>query len=213
MGRRLHLEKTLPSWLQSGASQVLVVDYACPDDIAGWVEGQDDLRVRAVRVTGDTTFNRSRALNYGLWHVQDPWVLILDADTLIRSPSFFEALREEPGTAAVALPSTNPDLTGALFVEKATVERLGGFDEGMIGWGGEDIDMRVRLHLAGVRMVPLPPGLAAIPHGDELRVAHHTEKDRRRSNDANMARLRAKLGPEADEIFRRPEVQALLVDY
>jgi len=214
MGRRAHLEQTLPSWLQNGVPQVLVVDYACPDGITDWVEKLGDPRVHAVRFPGfPSTFNRAKALNHGIAHAQDPWVMILDADTLVQSRTFFESLREIPGSMAAVLPSVEtPDLTGALFVERAAVERVGGFDESMIGWGGEDIDMRVRLHLAGLKAEPLPPGLVPIPHGDDLRVRHHLEKDRRRSNAVNLGRMREKLGPTSDEILRSPAVQILLVD-
>lgn len=56
--------------------------------------------------------------------------------------------------------------SNAVSVERPWVEKIGGWDEGYIGWGEEDMDFAYRLHLAGVAFVFPPAGRLYAVHLD-----------------------------------------------
>jgi phosphoserine phosphatase len=61
----------------------------------------------------------------------------------------------------------------------------------MLGWGCEDMDVRLRLALAAglpYRLVD-PVGVEALEHDDHLRVRYYREKDLVASNSANFERM------------------------
>jgi hypothetical protein len=201
MGRRRHLEKTLPTWLNAGAEHVIVVDYACPEKTADWLERSGDPRVQALRVPRlrqNPSFHKSRAWNYGIDHAGDfDWLLFFDADTFVRDKRFFEVVREHqrfPGSMLIVYPAKGTDdLTGTLLVERRRVVSLGGFDTEMTGWGGEDLDMRLRLYFSGTKVACCSPDLlGAIAHTNATRVRFHKDKYPYRSNQANLQRMAAK---------------------
>lgn len=67
-----------------------------------------------------------------------------------------------------------PKLYGADFgVEKAWMHRVNGFDEGFIGWGYEDKELRMRLVNAGIRMSEAI--LAAVVFHLDERVPRHDQ--------------------------------------
>ena len=92
-------------------------------------------------------------------------------------------------------------LTGVLVVAAQDYLRTDGFDETFEGWGAEDIEFRLRLHVVhGLRYADIPlPMLRAIPHAEQLRTEFYKEKDIRKSSKANNAQLLAKILPWEQE--------------
>jgi hypothetical protein len=85
-----------------------------------------------------------------------------------------------------------PSMTGLLLVSAAGFCSVNGFDERFQGWGGEDIELRLRLHLLGgldFGFVPLPLA-QPILHDDSLRSQFYTVRNITVSNRENMDRLR-----------------------
>lgn len=189
-GRRQFLEMTLPSWLLHTPCKILVVDDACPDGTADWALTQGD-RMGVVRTNGGQYFQKSRALNLGLAAVETTFVMMVDADTLIgRAFWGWICPRLNSGTMVLGDPLVR-DLTGFLAVEtRALLDHP--YDETMVGWAVEDLDVRARIYLSGSarRVLDVPPAmLAALPHDDALRVAHHEEKDPVRAATQNFQRM------------------------
>jgi hypothetical protein len=83
-------------------------------------------------------------------------------------------------------------------VHREAFERVGGFDEGFVGWGGEDIELRLRLFLlGGVGFDDVPLSLVRpIPHGNDLRTKFYAESSIAASNSSNMQRIHQKLRTE-----------------
>ena len=93
--------------------------------------------------------------------------------------------RRRPGREG--LPEFVPHADGYGFllgVSRADFERVNGYDVRFAGWGGEDVDMAVRLHRAGLRCGW--PG----PQATLLHLWHETRKPSVRPNDALLAETR-----------------------
>ena len=61
-GRLHHLKQTLPLIVAMGTSEVIVVDYGCPDGTGDWVEANFP-GVTVVRVDDDPGFSPARSRN------------------------------------------------------------------------------------------------------------------------------------------------------
>jgi hypothetical protein len=219
MGRADHIRRSLPTWLAlPWPAWIMVVDYGCPSNTASVVrkiaQQTASSRISAINVAPDLStytvplFNKPRALNAALRSLPtgDRWLLFLDADTLMGGsfPGWWEGFVAAGSSRRMLVvePSADTrDLTGVLGVRRAELAAIGGFDEGMSGWGSEDLDVRLRLYQSGVIPAWLPPGhLSSIPHSDELRTAFYLEKDRTRSNEKNFQRLIEKRPDQALEV-------------
>lgn len=213
MGRLRHLQQTLPAMLAQ--DRVIVVDWSCPDGTAKWVRNRQRLGdhwARVVQVKGRRSFHKTAALNLGVheaidvtahidWRpIRNNWLLFLDADTKIADPERFcdwyeQAMRDRDHFHFCHRPPghhENFDLTGVLLVTPEHFVAAGGYDEGIVGWGAEDIDLRFRLALrVGLPWRDIPHTLfSPIKHSDQLRVQNYVEKDLVKSNLHNLRRFR-----------------------
>ncbi len=208
-GRLEHLKQALPTWLAHTSCQIIVVDYGCPDRTAQWAFGLNDERVFVIQPAAalepGATFSKARAINAALSLVlPEKKIVLLDADTLVPTGVFAEVAGAlNPGRFLVAEPSiATRDLTGVLVARAGDLQAIGGFDEGMSGWGAEDLDVRMRL-LLHARLTPewFPAGMLEwIDHDDELRTRHYAEKDKELSNRVNTARIFQKMCSSLDEV-------------
>jgi len=155
-GRLEHLERALPTFVAQSESEVIVVDYDCPDRTKDWVALHfPDVRVTSV--TDAPILNVSRARNIGAKHSRAPWLAFCDADQLL-ARSFASELRARlvSGTYLRTLRDTpfGPKKQGVpLACEAATFWAIGGYDDAFRGWGSEDFEIIDRLDRAGIREV------------------------------------------------------------
>ncbi len=177
-GRLDHLERTLPTWLAHTPFDVIVVDFDCPDRCADWAEALSP-RVHVVRVPDRPVFNASEARNAGLRVAESQWVCFIDADVLL-TPCFAAAASTlDRDSHFYLVDQAEGDLYGTMVAPLDVVRGLGGFDEAILGWGCEDMDMRRRLEGRGLRAAHLPRAcFDFIPHGDDRRSIVHTLKGR-----------------------------------
>lgn len=199
MGRLSFLKRTLPSVLAGMDATYCLVDYSCPDRSGDWVrdhyaEQYGSGRIEVVRSGGRETFHKTAALNLGARHAMErgaEYLCFLDADTLVYSTlGAFVRANLHPRQFLVALHGRS--LFGFLVVPSRQLEVHGGFDESIVGYGGEDIEMRLRLQLvAGLSYLDAPRhSLRGIQHAPCLRTAHYAERDPQVTNVANLAYVR-----------------------
>ncbi|HWS75497.1 MAG TPA: galactosyltransferase-related protein, partial [Quisquiliibacterium sp.] len=82
---------------------------------------------------------------------------------------------------------------GTVVCPRRAFDAIGGYDEAMRGWGGEDVDLYTRLSQIGLVDSDYPAGLLdVIRHDDDLRTRWHEIKDRRRQDVVNHCYLAAK---------------------
>jgi glycosyltransferase involved in cell wall biosynthesis len=132
-----------------------------------------------IRVTDDPGFCLARARNLGARAAAGPWLAFVDADILL-VPDFARTLRPllEPSTYLLAQPAGDNGY-GTCLCMREDFRSVGGYDEVLRNWGGEDRDLYLRLQMRGVRRRGFPAHLIEpIGHDDQTRLARSDLKDR-----------------------------------
>jgi hypothetical protein len=211
MGRLRFVQQTLPRLITYPSAQACMVDYSCPDRVGDWVEQMfpremQERRMVVERMTGERLFNKCRAHNAGAWRAireGADYLCFLDADTIVE-PGFHDWIRAEARPDRFLIAGLRPDgtdmpsMTGLLVVHREAFRQVGGFDEDFRGWGGEDIELRLRLYfLGGLDYASVPLTLARpIPHDNLLRSQFYEERDIAASNTRNIDRIYYKIRNE-----------------
>lgn len=220
MQRLDFLRISLPTWIRHTGFRVIVVDYSCPEESGKWAQSEFAGRVAVVRkeaeiLDGRSIFNPSRARNAGAAAVQDGYILFLDADVQVESGFQAWVLERQHPEAMLAVVGKPSALFGILGVHRDKWRAAGGYDEGFTGWGGEDLDLRIRLHLLGLVCKPVPENLVrSLPHSNSLRSRNSAEPDFTRARRLNGRYLEEKLlrmtGRKFADWVADPRVDCLL---
>ena len=174
-GRLPHLQQTLPLMLNQSNSEVIVVDYSCPQKTADWVN-ENHPSVRTIVVDDVEKFNVSHARNIGASHAKGEWLLFVDADIFLQT-DLCDWLSQH-GKHGSFYCTGNPDdgsTHGTVICPKKGFDEVGGYDEVFTHWGGEDTDLYNMLHLLNYKKLMYPAdAIEAIVHGDEERGLLHS---------------------------------------
>ncbi len=204
-GRLHNLKRSLPGFLKQESTEVIVVDYDCPDGTSDYV-ARVHPGARVVSVADKPRFNLPHARNLGAAQAGGEILIFLDADVVIAG-HFVEYVGRhlhERSFAHFAPPAKN-SLRGQSAVWRKDFAAIGGFDELMDGYGGEDLDFYMRLRLAGAKPLLLPPELA-------LEVIEQTTEERElyRSPDLKRQFLRGQLYSLAKEMVMSAQASPVL---
>jgi hypothetical protein len=226
MGRLDFLQQTLPVFFRQPLIRYCLVDYSCPQRAGEWAERECPSEVRAgrlavERITGEQYFHKSRAHNAGARRAMRDGathLCFMDADTIVR-PDFGRWVADHFRTgkfliAARAAGGKHVRSTGGLLVVSAAdFVAAGRYDEAFIGWGCEDVEIRLRLHLAsGLEFDEVPLELLhPIQHSDGVRGRfqrqgiRETEQHNRRIVEKKVkawtGATTAQLGPRAKRLL------------
>jgi len=156
-GRLDNLKQSLPTFLAQTGAEVVVVDYDCPDGTGRYV-AEHFPQVRVVPVPDKPKFNSSHARNLGAAAATGDFLVFLDADMMIGA-GFVDFLTQNMkgrsfGTFGGRVANS---ARGGCVVERALFNAVGGYDEILEGYGGEDLDLYTRLRFLRARHVALPP--------------------------------------------------------
>lgn len=201
MGRLHHIRRTAPPLVFGGKIEYVLSDYDCPDKTGQWVErafpNAHVVRSVAERQGAKSIFKKVEALNAGARHAIElgaEYLCFLDADTIV-NPGFHDWVEANASYGRFLCTVTNTRLhpktaqtSGFLCVHKNHFIRAGMFDTRMVGWGGEDMDMRIRLATAGGldwRYIPLDL-IEPITHNDHERIRFHVTQNRDVTNSRNL---------------------------
>lgn len=174
-GRLRHLRRSLPTFLAQPESEVIVVDYDCPDGTAD-VCAREFPAARVVKVEDAPHFNGGRARNLGAAEARSEWIAFFDADILM-APDFVQRLTpklDAPDMFHRFYPfnSSNNSACGSNVTRRADFFAAGQYDEVTQGYGGEDLDLYFRLELFGSKPQRMEFDMLAeiIQHPDRERI-------------------------------------------
>lgn len=192
MNRNSNLARAVPSWLSSGAEQIVIVDWHSNEPVEETLhrelsETHPDWRerVEVVRVDLPEAHRRwvlSWAYNLGVRHARHPWLLKLDSDNVLK-PNFIDQTlpSDEPadwcttfwkGDWRSARTRQQVYLNGVLLVSRAAFVAIGGYSEWIQSYGWEDSAAQHSLESKlGLKSISLDPELIEhLPHDDDQRV-------------------------------------------
>jgi len=169
MNRQEHLLATAPkvaAWPHHG--EHLIVDWSSTVPVRR-EELPADPRIRLLRVEGETEWGPSRAYNFALNQARGTWLMRMDADCF---PTLYLLLDTLVAAGPAWVGSGGEGRFGQFLMERSTLERVGGFNEYLSGWGFEDKDLRARLEVQqGVGLGGLPTeAIVVLEHSDEERM-------------------------------------------
>jgi len=155
-GRLSDLKQALPTFVAQTGAEVVVVDYDCPDGTRGYV-AEHFPQVRIVALTDKPKFNSSHARNAGAAQATGDFLVFLDADMMI-GEGFLDFLTANMKARSYGIFSRGVanSARGACVVDRALFQAVGGYDEVIEGYGGEDLDLYSRLRFLRARHVSLP---------------------------------------------------------
>jgi glycosyltransferase involved in cell wall biosynthesis len=193
-----HLKTTLPAFLAFEGAEVIVVDYGCPQGTGDFVK-QNYPAAKVVSVTDDQGFNPSRARNAGARQAVGEYLFFMDADVVIRDLKLNESMRthERPDRFITFSNSLKAiDLLGSCLVPKEAFDKIGGYDEVISVYGGEERDLYARLRFHGVGQFLLNVGgyLETIKHSNEERMSFREGSTVRNSVVISTCYRQLKLG-------------------
>ena len=201
-GRLAHLRETLPTFIAQADTEVIVVDYHCPESCGNWVSHHHPT-AKVVRVSDDNGFCAARARNRGAQIATGQHLAFVDADIRL-STSFAQQISElqAPNRYLISEPSVI-DVYGTVALPRERFFALGCYDEVFRAWGGEDEELYLRLNSSGMQRMHFPATLLApIPHDDTLRMQFRDGATRSASHRASVLYITAKhdlmrLAPQA----------------
>ncbi len=195
-GRLHNLKRTLPGFLKQENTEVIVVDYDCPDGTSDYVALVHP-NARVVSVVDRPKFNTSHARNLGAMQAKGEFLIFLDADVVIAEHfvRHVDSLMKYPSLALFGPPAQN-SLRGSCVVWRKDFDKVGGYDELLGGYEGEDLELYARLRFAGAKQIMLDP---AIVH--DVIEQNAEERERYRAPDLKMQFLRGQLYMSAKEML------------
>jgi len=199
-GRLDHVKQSSQSFLEAAQNkaQYLLVDYNCPEKTGQWVlENYPKANVLSINNNLDI-FHKTVALNagakYAINNLNADYLIFFDADTMVKVGFFKQVLPllNSDRFIIVKNEKSTKDLVGFIIVPVKMFRESGGYEESFRGWGGEDLEFRLRLYakhkfeyeVIGAEF------LASIPHESGLRVKYYSDKDVWISNGRNVNRMK-----------------------
>ena len=169
MNRQHHLltsAQKLASWPHH--EEHLILDWSSHDPVKR-SQLPDDPRIRLERVEGEERWNLCRAYNFAARLAIGMALLKLDADC------WPEALNPESylaNSSQVCWFGSGPDgRLGQFLMHRGAFEKVGGFNEVLLGYGFDDKDLKARLLSLGFSVGFLPEhAVGVIPHSIHERV-------------------------------------------
>ena len=170
MNREEHLVRTASAVARWPHHQVhIIVDWSSDTPLLR-SRLPNDSRIRLVRVSHERVWSPALAYNFGISLVTSDYVMRMDADCWPELCwNLFKTL--SPDTAYVG--QGGAGRYGQFLMPLEMFDRVGGFNERMVGWGFEDKDLRFRLEFQlGARLVELDDQwIGVLEHPNEKRVS------------------------------------------
>jgi glycosyltransferase involved in cell wall biosynthesis len=163
------LLRSLPGFVVQADCEVIVVDYDCPQDTAR-VVAEKFPKVRIVKLHDRPGFNPAAARNAGAAVAEGRVLVFLDSDIVVVEDLTTRLAALSPGSYGEFVGPN--DVRGSCVIPADAFRALDGYDDVIMGYGCEDLDLYGRLRLAGLEQMVLPIELIreVIPNTAEERI-------------------------------------------
>lgn len=165
-----HLKQTLPLMYKQKNSEIILVDYSCPQKCGQWAN-ENYPKVKVVKVNDKNEFCLPKGRNKGGSKAQGEYIIFVDADIFLRKDFerwILNNCKDKHFYQSEDYKDTS--LAGTVITTKKAFNLLKGYDEAFVGWGGEDDDFYTRLEFKGFTRQTFPKKyIETIDHGDEIR--------------------------------------------
>ena len=179
--RNKHLEEAFPTWLPYSFDEIIIVDS--PVQKSAWevISKQATSNLRYIRILDDIPYNISKMKNACIRAAKSDIVLYVDSDIKIKPTAPEELIRAFVFDRGSFLQGDRDSIitwtTGTFSFHKKDYDSLGGFNELLKDYGGEDGDLYYRFLKNNLVRLPLPPMFEHINHSNELRTQYYNDKD------------------------------------
>lgn len=204
-GRLSNLKLSLPQFAKQSEAEVVVVDYDCPEGTQAFVEANHP-SVLVEKVTGRPKFNLPEARNIGANRASGDILVFIDADIVV-GDDFLSRLNfpQSDMVYGVFARSGTNSLSGSCVIRREDFVAIDGYDDLLSGYGGEDLDIYMRLRNLGARRVELD--------ASEIReVIEQNHDDRIKYRESGLQRdfLRGQLYQLAKETVLRTQYRTVI---
>lgn len=189
MDRTAALQISYKSWVNMPqVDEIIIVDWSSADNIKNILSITKHTKI--VRVEGEKYFSLPRAYNIGIKHAAGDLILKLDVDYVMNPYHDFFAfniLNESvffTGSHLIGLQQDRHGfqryLNGLLYIHKKNIDRVGGYNEELKGYGYDDDDLYKRLHQSGLTRSLIgvnPCCVFHLPHGDDVRTSRYHDSN------------------------------------
>ena len=239
--RTNHFVQTFPSMITIYGVQyeLVIVDFHSEDDLNedlmyGMNEAFREImspylsKVRYIRLDENLKYNARKAKNLGAKYAEGNILAFTDADVILGMNYFEHVKNVDPRKSFVATriqdtranypKRISPEINyGNCLVSKIDFERIGGWDESIPYYGGDDDDFYHRLKLSGLKEVNPKDSVDAkqysILHGDEHRLTHLEDTARRSANSEFEKIYSNKMYENVNNDFYYKDIKVKVKDY
>lgn len=149
--REVYLANSITSYVNCGeAAEVIIVDFDSRNPLTHDLIGtEQSSKVTILRAEDQPVWKIGLALNIGIEFASSEYFLKIDSDVSIANIGKTASdLANGRFSFARGLYSQGTS-SGLMLTSKSWFEKIGGYNEWMFGWGGDDVDFYERLKEAG----------------------------------------------------------------
>lgn len=146
------LKNSLPSWIACELiRRIIVVDFNSTKPVIEDLNGATNERLTVIRVEDEPIWRQGRAQNVGLGLSDAELILKIDADvSVVNLLAYVEAIARDPTLFFTGF-SKHGTSSGLCLAPRRKLQAIGGYNDHMSGWGGDDVDIYRRLKKRGLR--------------------------------------------------------------
>ncbi|MBI1371010.1 MAG: glycosyltransferase [Planctomycetes bacterium] len=198
MNRHDHLRQTLPTWLNKGFDEIVLLDWSSTPPLRDIVdEHQDGTIVYVELVESQRHFHQAKSKNLKMRLARHALICMIDCDVQILADDF---LAQHPMAERMFYAQGGQNLGGSGLFWRADWDCFGGCNENMVGWGHEDSDMHHRMEDAGWRWNKLSTDTVRhIDHDNDDRTRNFAVEHRDRSQTLKANKMLAQESSRWDQ--------------
>tara|TARA_E500000331_G_scaffold324950_1_gene341690 strand:- start:2034 stop:2822 length:789 start_codon:yes stop_codon:yes gene_type:complete len=169
INRQTHLLRSYPSWIEcEGVDEIVIVDWGSDTPVSEVLEKHDKLKIIRVNPSDCKYWSFSQAFNLAARFSSCEHFVFINADEIILDKYEISKLDRPDHTffyEGTCWDDKRAHGVYFLYISKELFWHVNAFNEKLIGYGYDDVDIRKRLEASGARLVTPNVQIEHIPHG------------------------------------------------